>query len=241
MDSLWQDFRYGLRGLRNQPLFTVLALLALGLGIGSATTIFSVIQSVLLDPFPYAGADRVVAFYIHDTTSSRPGGRGAFQVAEFLGYKESTHVFEDVIGGGGEDALMSTGEGTEQYVGGYVSENMFRFLGVSALLGRVLTPEDAKPGAPPVFVMHYKMWTKYYNQDPKILGRAFVINGTPTTLVGVMPMRFNKIGANLWRPAHLDRADPDWNKRFFTFQAKLKPGVSMQQAQVELDAVAHRL
>ena len=140
MHSIWQDFRYGLRGLRNQPLFTALALLALGLGIGAATTIFSVIQNVLLDPFPYAGADRVVAFYIHDTTNSRPGGRGSFQIPEFLDYKEQTRVFEDVIGGGSEDALISTAEGTEQYVGGYVSENMFRFLGVSALLGRVLTP-----------------------------------------------------------------------------------------------------
>ncbi len=241
MHSIWQDFRYGLRGLRNQPLFTGLALLALGLGIGAATTIFSVIQNVLLDPFPYSGADRVVAFYIHDTTSSRPGGRGAFQVAEFLDYKEQSTVFEDVIGGGGEDALISTAEGTEQYQGGYTSENMFRFLGVPALIGRVLMPEDAKPGAPPVFVMHYKMWTKYYNQDPKILGRTFIINGTPTTLVGIMPARFNKLGADLYRPARLDRADPDWNKHYFQFQAKLKPGVTMQRAQVELNAIAHRL
>ncbi len=241
MQSFWQDFRYGLRGLRKEPVFTSLALLALGLGIGAATTIFSVIQNVLLDPFPYADADRVVQFHIHDTTSSRPGGRNGFQVAEFLDYKEQTRSFEDVIANGGEDAIITTAEGVERYSGGLVSENMFRFLGVPALLGRALTPEDSKPGAPPVFTMNYKMWTKTYNQDPKILGQTFVINGTPTTLVGIMPLRVNKIGADLWLPAHLDRADPEWNQRYFFFQGKLKRGVTIEQAQADLDAVAHRL
>src|SRR5258706_6565994 len=155
MHGIWRDLQYGVRGLLKQPGFTLLAVLALGLGIGSATTIFSVIQNVLLDPFPYTDAHRVVAFFIHDSTSSRPGGRGGLQLPEFLDYREQTRVFEDVIGGGGEDVLLTTGEGTEQFSGGYVTENMFRFLGVPAQIGRTLLPEDAKPGAPPVFVMSY--------------------------------------------------------------------------------------
>jgi predicted permease len=241
MRSFWQDFKYGLRGFRNQPLFTTLALLALGLGIGAATTIFSVIQNVLLDPFPYAGGNRVVQFYIHDTTNGRPGGRSSFLVEEFLNYKDQTTVFEDVIGGTSEDALITTAEGTEQYQAGLVTENTFRFLGVPALLGRTLTAEDGRPGASPVFVMNHKMWTKYYNKNPKILGRVFVINGVPTTLVGIMPFRFNKLGADLYRPAHLDPADPEWNQRYFLFQGKLKPGATLQQAQAELNLIAHRL
>ena len=134
MHSIWQDLRYGLRGLRNQPAFASLAVVSLALGIGAATTIFSVIQNVLLDPFPYTDAKKVVAIQIHDVSSSRPGGRTFFQTPEFLDYQEQNHVFEDVIGGTTEDALYTTGEGTEQFTGGQVTPNMFRFLGVPAVL-----------------------------------------------------------------------------------------------------------
>ena len=199
MHSVWQDLHYGLRGLRNQLSFTALAALALALGSGAATTIFSVIQNVLLDPFPYTNAERVVSIMIHDMRNSRPGGRTAFQLAEFLDYQEQNHVFDEVIGGGGEDILMTNGEGTEQFDGGTVTPNTFRFLGVPALFGRILTSEDAKPGVPPVFAMSYKMWSNRFNRDPGILGRTFALNGTPTTLVGIMPQRFTKLGSDLWR------------------------------------------
>src|SRR3989441_12819551 len=118
MPTIWADLRYGLRGLRNRPGFTILAVLTLALGIGAATTIFSVIQNVLLDPFPYTDAGRVAMIQIHDLTTARPGGRSAFQVPEFLDYQEQSHVFEEVIGGGNEDILSTTAEGTEQFTGG---------------------------------------------------------------------------------------------------------------------------
>ncbi len=241
MHSVWQDLRYGLRGLRNQLSFTVLAALALALGSGAATTIFSVIQNVLLDPFPYTNAERVVSIMIHDLRNSRPGGRTAFQLAEFLDYQEQNHVFDEVIGGGGEDILMTNGEGTEQFDGGTVTPNTFRFLGVPALFGRILTPEDAKPGAPPVFVMSYKMWSNRFNRDPGILGRTFVLNGTPTTLVGIMPQRFTKLGSDLWRAVNLVRSDPDNKQRYYIFQARLKPGITVQQAQSDIEVIARRL
>jgi len=196
MQTIWQDLRYGLRGLANRPSFTLLAVLNLGLGIGAATTIFSVIQNVLLDPFPYTDAHRVAAIQIHDTTTSRPGGRSFFQVPEFLDYQTQNHVFDDVIGGTNEDVLLTTTEGTEQFTGGATTPNTFQFLGVPAVLGRVFTPADATPDAPPVFVMAYKMWAAKYNRDPAILGRTFVLNGVPTTLVGIMPQRFTKLGAD---------------------------------------------
>jgi putative ABC transport system permease protein len=100
MQTLWQDLRYGVRMLLKNPGFTLLAVLTLALGIGSATTIFSAIHNILLDPFPYTDAQRVVAIQIRDTSSSRPGGRTWFQTPEFLDYQEQNHVFEDVIGGG---------------------------------------------------------------------------------------------------------------------------------------------
>ncbi|MGH9329967.1 MAG: ABC transporter permease [Vicinamibacterales bacterium] len=241
MQTIWQDVRYGWRSLVRQPSFASLAVLTLALGIGAATTIFSVIQNVLLDPFPYVDAERVVTFQIHDVSSARPGGRNFFQVPEFLDYQEQSHVFEDVIGGTNEDVLQATDDGTEQFVGAVVTANNFRFLGVAPLLGRGLTPDDVKPGAPAVFVMSYKMWLGRYNLDPGVLGRTFVLNGVPTTCVGVMPQRFTKLAADLYRPVVLNRGDPQVNRRFFMFQARLKPGVTYQQAAADVDVIARRL
>ncbi|HYM10952.1 MAG TPA: ABC transporter permease, partial [Bryobacterales bacterium] len=241
MHSLWQDLSYGWRGLRKQPAFAVLAVLTLALGIAAATTIFSVIQNVLLDPFPYADASKVVAIQIHDLNGRGPGGRTFFQTPEFLDYEEQSRVFEEVIGGTMEDVLYTTREGTEQFTGGLVTPNAFHFLGVRPLLGRGIMPEDAKPGAPPVFVMSYKMWAKHFNLDPTILGHTFVLNGVPATLVGIMPVRFTKLGADLWRPVTLSRADPELKRQYFMFQARLKPGITMRQAEAELEVVAHRL
>ncbi len=241
MGTLLQDLKYGLRMLAKNPGFTAVAVLTLALGIGAATTIFSVIQNVLLDPFPYTDTKRVVLIEIHDVNGQYPGGRSGFQVPEFLDYQEQNHVFEDVIGGGWEDVLYTTGEGTEQFTGGYVTPNLFRFLGVPALLGRGITPDDAKPGAPPVFVMAYKMWNTRFNLDPGVLGRTFVLNGVPRTLVGIMPRRFTKLAADLWRPLALNRSDPENQQRYFVLQARLKPGVTLRQAEADIDVVAHRL
>jgi putative ABC transport system permease protein len=241
MHGAWQDLSYAWRGLRKQPAFALLAILTLALGSGAATTIFSVIQNVLLDPFPYTDAQRVVAIQIHDLDSSRPGGRTAFQVPEFLDYQEQSGVFEEVIGGGFEDILYTTAEGAQQFSGGLVTPNMFHFLGVPALLGRTITPDDAKPGAPPVFVMAYKMWLKHFNLDASILGRSFVLNGVPATLVGIMPMRFTKLGADLWRPVSLSRGDPDLKNSYFMFQARLKPGLTPAVAEANVSVLARRL
>ena len=117
----------------------------LALGIGAATTIFSVIHAVLPDPFPYTNAERVVSFYIHDTASRGQGGRGFFQAAESLEYQEQNHVFEAAIGGGNEDVLWFNGEGTEQFDGAYVTPNTFQFLGVPAMLGRPPRPKTPGP------------------------------------------------------------------------------------------------
>jgi putative ABC transport system permease protein len=241
MHWILQDFRYGLRGLRNQPGFTLLAIFALALGIGAATTIFSVIENVLLDPFPYTDAHRIVSFNIHDVTQSRPGGRSAFKVPEFLDYQEQNHVFSEVIGGGNEDVLYTSRVGTELFTGAYVTPNTFRFLGVPALLGRVITEDDARPGAPPVFVLSYKTWLKNYSQDPAILGRSFVLNGVPTTLVGIMPSRFTKRGADLWKPQALDRGNPEVSRRYFMFQARLKPGATLRDVETDISVIARRL
>ncbi len=241
VETWWQDIRYGLRRLLKQPAFTGLAVLTLALGVGATTAIFSVIHSVLLDPFPYVDTDRVAVVQIQDIAVARPGGRTAFPLPEFLEYQGQNHVFEEVIGGGHEDVLITTGEGPEQYDGAFVTQNTFRFLGVPALVGRGLVPEDAAPGAPPVFVMAHKMWLSRYNLDPAIVGRSFILSGVPTTLVGIMPPRFTKFAADLWRAVALDRSNAEINRRSFRLQARLKRGVTFKQAEADIDAIARRL
>jgi putative ABC transport system permease protein len=241
IETLIQDLRYGARMLMKNPGFTLLAVLTLALGIGSTTTIFSAVQNILLDPFPYTDAHRVVAIQIHDTGSSRPGGRSWFQTLEFLDYQEQGHVFEEVIGVTQDDVLYDSGAGMEQFSGGYVTPNAFSFLGVPAQLGRGITPDDAKPGAQPVFVMAHKLWVKRFNLDPSILGKTFTLNGTPTTLVGIMPPRFIFYDTDLWIGRAMERGTPRSNRDYWIFLAKLKQGVTVEQAQADIELIARRL
>ena len=241
MHTFWQDVRYGFRGAIAKPGFSLLAVLTLALGIGAATAIFSVIRNVMLDPFPYLDARRVINVQIRDLSAGRPGGRGFLRTAEFLDYQEQSSAFEDVIGGTGQDVLMTTGESTELLQGSLVTANMFTFLGVAPVLGRGLTPEDVKPGAPPVFVLAHKAWLRVFSLDPGILGKSFTLNGIPTTLVGIMPKRFTKLNSDLWQPVTLNRGDPALSEQYFMFQARLKPNVTIQEATADLDVIGHRL
>jgi len=241
MQTFWQDLRYGARTLLKQPGFTLLAVLTLALGIGSTTTIFSAIQNILLDPFPYTDAHRMVVIQIHDTSNPRPRGRAGFQTLEFLDYQEQNHVFEDIMGATGGDVLYNNGAEVEQFFGCYVTPNTFSFLGVPAQLGRGITPDDARPGAPPVFVMAHKLWANRFNLDPTILGKTFTLNGTPTTLVGIMPPRFSFYFPDLWIARAMERGDPGANRQYWFSLAKLKPGVTIQQAQADIDRIAGEL
>jgi putative ABC transport system permease protein len=241
IETLIQDLRFGARMLRKNPGFTLLAVLTLGLGIGSTTTIFSAIQNILMDPFPYTDANRMVVIQIHDTSNSRPGGRSWFQAPEFLDYQEQSRAFEEVIGVRHDDVFYEGGAGMEQFSGGIVTPNTFSFLGVPAQLGRGITPDDARPAAPPVFVMAYKLWVNRFNLDPTILGRTFTLNGTPTTLVGIMPPRFIFYDTDLWISRAMERSDPHANRDYWMFLAKLKRGLDAQQAQADIELIARRL
>src|SRR5215831_7612217 len=241
MNSIWQDLRYGVRWLRKQPGFAALAVLALALGIGSVTTIFSVIDNVLLDPFPYKGANRIVIFMIHDVERGERGGRADFSIPEFLDFKKQNHVFEEVIGATNEDVLYTSGEGTERFQGTNVSADTFEFLGMPALVGRGITTADGKPGAPPVFVLSYKAWVKEFNLDRSIVGRSFVLNGQPRTLVGIMPPRFTWRGSDLWTPASFDRSAANAQQTRFVMQGRLKPGLTIQRAEADINVLAHSL
>jgi putative ABC transport system permease protein len=241
MNSVVRDFRYGFRSLGQQPGFAVLAVLALALGIGGATTMFSVIDNVLLNPFPYVEAHRIAAFSIHDVTRGQRGGRSYLSLEQFLEYHRANHVFEDAIGADDNDVIYTAPAGAELYQGAWVTVNTFQFLGVPAMVGRWITPDDIKPGAPPVFVMAYKMWNKRFGQDSSILGQSFILNGVPTTLVGIMPPRFTKRAADVYLPLSLDPADPANKGRYLLMQARMKRGVTLKQVEADLSVIAARL
>ena len=155
METLGQDIRYALRNLGKTPGFAVIAMLTLALGIGASTAIFSVIDNVMMEPFPYPDAQRYYSVFIHDAERSEPGGRPVFIGPEFLDYVEQNHVFDGVIANDRTDVLYRNGEGTQRFNGNFVTPGTFEFLGMPALHGRVMQPTDYEPGAPPVFVMSY--------------------------------------------------------------------------------------
>ena len=147
MSWLQQDIRFGFRTLLKDRGFLVAAVLALALGIGSTTAIFSVIDNVLLEPFPYTDGQRLMAIEIHDSSSTDQFGRQFFSQPEFLDYQQQNHIFDGSIGIRGDRVLMTgTGETPEKFDAARVTGNAFQFLGVPALLGRVATPDGCEAG-----------------------------------------------------------------------------------------------
>ena len=235
----WHDVRYGWRNLVKRPGFALLAIAALALGAGAATTIFSVINNVLLDPVPYKDAQRLVSIHVQDPARGEQGRRQFFSVSEFLAYQRENHVFDAVFGTIDIDVLYTGGEGAERFSGALVTPNTFRVLGVPPLVGRAITPDDGRPGAPPVFAISCQLWIKRYNRD-SVVGRAMVLNGKSRTLVGIMPPRFSK-HADIWMPAAADPNDPEGKNRDFVMHARLKPGVTLREAEANLNLIAQRL
>jgi putative ABC transport system permease protein len=239
MTSLWQDLRYGLRMLGKNPGFAVIATLTLALGIGATTAIWSAVDSVLLEPFPYNGANRLATpsvSFPDETSITR------FPVPIFLDFKRQNHTFEDMIGLAYSGVHYKRSAGTEQLLGAWVTPNTFTFLGIKPLLGREITQEDGKPGSAPVFVMSYALWSRLFNRDPNVLGATLNLNGTQRTLVAIMPPRFRFGECEIWMPLELNRStfitgfgvQPN---EVWTI-GRLKRGVSLKTASADLEVIA---
>ena len=242
MTIFWRDVRYGLRTLAKSPAFATVAILTLALGIGATTTIFSVIDGVLLNPFPYRNAERLA------TPSIRLPDANIitrFPVPAFLDFKEQNHSFEDMIGLAYLGVRYPRRGATEQVLGAWVTPDTFEVLGSKPFLGRPITSEDGKLGSPPVFVMSYQFWSKQFSRDPKILGATLNLNGAPRTLVAIMPPRFRFGDCEIWIPLSLNR------DTFITgfgiapnelwAVGHLKLGVSPRAAEADLEVIAKRL
>jgi putative ABC transport system permease protein len=244
IEAFWHDLRYALRTLWRSPGFAVVSIATLGLGIGAATAIFSVIYNVLLAPFPYRDAERMVFPRVYDLQQGPEIGRQGYAAAEVLEFVENNRVFDATTAASRDMVVYQHREGTESLRGTRVTPGTFEFFGLPALHGRVLQPSDYEPGTPPVFVLGYKAWMEYFGGDLSILNQTFVLNRMPRTLVGIMPPRFGWYATDAFFPQNLTRdanGPADAQSRTWFLLGRLKPGVSIQQAAAELTVIAHRL
>src|SRR5580658_3140959 len=191
LDSLFRDFRYALRSLRKDRRFVGVAVFALALGIGASTVVFSVFYNLLFNAFAAKDAGRLVVPVVQDVATPDYTGPLYVHWADLKYLREYNQVFDDVVGFYGGNALVQDGARTFQLNNSCVTADAFEFYGVAAALGRTIVPEDGKPGAAPVFVMSFRTWKGEFGEDAGIVGRSFVIDGEPRTLVGVMPERFH--------------------------------------------------
>ncbi len=255
MRILLQDLRYAGRMLLKHPGFTGVAALALALGIGANSAIFSVINAVLLRPLPYQDPDRIITIW--ETNPHLQLGFDKFpcSAANFIDWREQNHVFGH-IAALSSDPFNLEGRGEPEKLGGArVSADLFAVLGVEASLGRAFLPEEDQPGHNHVVVLSHSLWQRRFGSDPGVIGQAVRFNGESYTVVGVMPPGFHyphgtdmpayfqfPAQTEVWSPIAL-RAEQIKNRGGINKAviARLKPGVTLKQAQAEMDTIAQRI
>ena len=239
MSILWQDIKYGARRLRKSPAFTLIAVLMLALGIGANAAIFSVVNSVLLRALPFPDSEQLIWF---DGVSRAQGiTQSSMSVPDFADWQTQNRVFEQMaafVSGG--SLLASNGE-TERVRGTSVTADFFSLMRVNALMGRALQPGDARKDAESVVVLNYGLWQRRFGGDPNIVGRSVTIAGKATTVVGVMPQGYDfPQRSELWLPLPLNAAAERRDNRYLSVIARLKPGVTLEQAQAQMDTINAR-
>ncbi len=239
-DRLMQDITYGLRGLRRAPGFAAVAVLTLALGIGANTAIFSIIYAVLLRPLPYQNPGQLVRLY---ETEAAPGNY-PFTGPDFLDWKTQNHSFQDMTLISWSHSMNLSGQGEPDHVMGVPTEsNFFSLLGARPLLGRTWAQGEDESGHDHALVLGYGLWQSHFGGDSKIVGRDVELNGEKYSVIGVMPAGFHfPPEAQLWVPQDMDSKSLGPRGRHqFRVYGRLKPGVSLQQAQSEMSVIASRL
>src|SRR5438477_5883011 len=250
-DELWQDLRFGVRMLFRNPGFSSLAILCLTLGIGTNAAALSWIEGILIRPYPLvAHQDRM--FALGGTTRGVKEGNG-LSYPDFVDLEKNSTLFESFIVDRIVGTSLSVGDRAERATGGIVSANYFDALGVRPMLGRGFRPEEGTGrNAHPVTVISYLTWQDRYKGDPEIIGKTQYLNGVQHTIIGVAPEKFHGtfIGYSFtfWVPTSMQETFDttgykleNRGERWIEGYAFLKPGVTRQQAQAELNAIAQRL
>lgn len=237
-NPMW-DFKYAARTLWKAPGFTVPAVLTLALGIGACTAMFSVVYNMLIAPFPYPDASRMMIVRLHNADHPQNPSRGGFTGAEFLYYSDNNRVFDRIIANSSEDVFYVTPGRTDRFRAKIVTPGTFDFLGLLALVGRTPVGDDYRAGAPPVFLLRYATWRTRFQADPSILNQTFVLNGTPRTLIGVMPPRFAFGNADIWIPQTPLPTTSTGDAWYML--GHLKPGVTVSEAEQDFQLLGQHL
>ena len=243
MHSLLQEFRFGLRVLVKNPIFTLVAVVTLALGIGANTAIFSVVDAVLLRPLPYPEANRLV--FLWTTTPSQAGSIGGSAWPDYEGWRDRNKTFDGLAAFyNGDFNLSSAGSPPEFIQGAYITSNLFQVLQVSPTLGRDFTREEGQFGKHHVVMLSYGLWQRHFAGDRSIVGREIKLGGENYTVAGVMsrglPFFDNLPEVDLWTPIAFAPKDNQAtrNNYFMTLVGRLKPHVSVEQARQDTTAIA---
>ncbi|HEX6647888.1 MAG TPA: ABC transporter permease [Pyrinomonadaceae bacterium] len=248
MDVIWKNLVYSVRMLLKRPSLTVVAIVALGLGIGANTAIFSVVNTVLLRPLPYDHPEQLLTV-ASEQRNQALDGRGTFSVPDFLDVQKSATTLEYVAVYQGSGTIVTEGGDPERVLGAAVSADYFPVLRAKPLLGRFFTRDEDKPGANAVIVLSYGLWQRRFGGDPNILGREINLGGK-ATVIGIMAPGFqypiSDDSQDYWEPIFpaqwLTReAREERANRFMPVIARLKPGVTLAQAKAELDLLSKQI
>ena len=242
--DLGQDIRYGLRILRKNPGFTTIAVIALALGIGANTAIFSVVNAILLKPLAYKSPDQLVMIWEEATHLGFP--KDTPPPANFLDWRQQSSVFEGMAATSYRSFnLTGVGE-PERLEGRRVSANLFDLLGVQPIFGRTFVPEEDKPGSK-VVLLNESLWQHRFGGDPAVIGRTLSLNGEPYTVVGILPRTVRLPASGNWHDqvwvpmAFSSEEAANRGSHYLEVIARMKPGVTLAKAQAEMDTIAARL
>jgi putative ABC transport system permease protein len=250
MRTLWQDLRYGARALLKKPVFTLIVVLTLALGVGANTAIFSVFNGIVLKPLPYKDPDRMVYAWKSEKRGMRyqvgdHSDFGSISPGAFHDWRERSRSFEQMTAYRANSTILNSGDLTMYVVTIRAAGRFFETLGASAQLGRTFTDRDYSPDAPRSVILANDLWRSQYAADPQMIGRTIFLDGLPHTVIGVMPPGFWPTASTVsrvWVPYFFsaeektNRASGGWS-----VIARLRAGISFDQAQTEMDLIATQL
>ena len=242
MGTLAQDIRYAWRTIRKSPGFALVVIISLALGIGANSLIYSVVDGIVLRPFPYPNADRLVTVGV--TYPARNADRRFVETIsppEYNDIRTGLRSIEQVFAFDLGNRNISGGDQPERVFTGFIWGDPMASIGVAPLLGRSFRPEETTARGPAIAVISHRIWQSRFGADPAIVGKSIRVNGQPTEIIGVMPPRFLLIGTDLWLPMAVDPSQVPRQARQWTVVGRLKAGSTMAEANTEIKALAGRI